>query len=165
MPLSCPVERIFKQCIGTDVPGCLWIPIGRTAALLPIPVSPQCSGGIHGGRIFAYGTNSHALRLTSELVDLRVAGRRLCRLFVRKTLRVLHKGAPWRLNTAICKQNRHAFSPTPPQCGCVGSGLPPRPNKRGSPNGLPLLFGRDGRIRTYGYQSQSLVPYRLATSL
>ena len=44
------------------------------------------------------------------------------------------------------------------------SRLPSRPNKRGSPNGLPLLFGWDGRIRTYEYQSQSLVPYRLATS-
>ena len=69
MPLSCPAERIFKQCIGAVVPGRLWIPIGRTAALPPIPVSPQCGGGIHGGRVFAYGENSHALRLTSELVD------------------------------------------------------------------------------------------------
>ena len=67
MPSSYPAERIFKQCIGTDIPGCLWIPIGRTVALSPIPVSPQCSGGIHGGRVFAYGENSHALRLTSEL--------------------------------------------------------------------------------------------------
>ena len=45
--------------------------------------------------------------------------------------------------------------------GCLRLGLKLRKHSAGFGQGM---FGWDGRIRTYECQSQSLVPYRLATS-
>ena len=79
---------------------------------------------------------------------LNMAGRRLRRLFAHKS-------------QAICMKPQ-AASPTPPAVAYF-SCLPSLPKM--APACAGAFFGRDGRIRTYEDQSQSLVPYRLATSL